>query len=47
MGTAIQRSLRGGKFRWEFWLHQFLLIGAMVFEWRWRLLSASAVGLLL
>jgi len=47
MGTVIHRSLSGRGVRWEFWLYQLLLIGAMVFEWRWRLLSASVVGLLL
>lgn len=47
MGTVIHRSLRGQGVRWEFWLYQLLLVGAMAFEWRWRLLSASVVGLLL
>ena len=47
MGIVIHRSLRGRGIRWEFWLYQLVLIGAMVFEWRWRLLSASIVGLLL
>lgn len=47
MGIVIQRSLRGKQFRWEFWLYQLAFVGAMAFEWRWRLLSASIVGILL
>lgn len=47
MGVVIHRSLRDGGFRWEFWLYQLLFVGAMVFEWRWRLLSALVVGFLL
>ncbi|MEO8410528.1 MAG: acyltransferase [Propionivibrio sp.] len=47
MGTIIQRSLRDDDSEWEFWLYQLLFIAAMVFEWRWRLLSAAVVGALL
>lgn len=47
MGTIIHRSLSGSGSRWEFWLYQLLFVGAMVFEWRWRLLSALVVSLLL
>jgi peptidoglycan/LPS O-acetylase OafA/YrhL len=47
MGTVIQRSLQGGGFKLEFWLYQLLFVAAMVFEWRWRLLSAFIVGFLL
>lgn len=47
MGTVIHRSLRGGGAKWEFWLYQGVLVAAMVFDWRWRLLSAFVVGFLL
>ena len=47
MGIVIHRSLRRGGFGMEFWLYQLLFVGAMVFEWRWRLLSAFIVGFLL
>jgi peptidoglycan/LPS O-acetylase OafA/YrhL len=47
MGTVIQRSLQGDGFKLEFWLYQLLFVAAMVFEWRWRLLSSFIVGFLL
>lgn len=36
-----------GPFTLQFWLYALLLLAAMGFEWRWRLLSALLVGLLL
>ena len=47
MGTVIHRSLHGDGSRLGFWLYELLFVAAMVFEWRWRLLSASVVGFLL
>ena len=47
MGIVIDRSVRGEADKLEFWLCLLLFGGAMTFEWRWRLLSALVVGLLL
>jgi peptidoglycan/LPS O-acetylase OafA/YrhL len=47
LGVVIDRSVRGEVHRLEFWLCLLLFVGAMTFEWRWRLLSALVVGLLL
>lgn len=47
MGIVIHRSVRGEAHKLEFWLCLLLFVGAMTFEWRWRLLSALLVGLLL
>jgi peptidoglycan/LPS O-acetylase OafA/YrhL len=47
MGIVIDRSVRGEAYQLEFWLCLLLFVGAMTFEWRWRLLSALVVGLLL
>ena len=44
MGIVIQRAIRSSV---EFWLYVCVLIIAMVFDWRWRLVSAVVVGLLL
>jgi len=47
MGIVIDRGVRGEARKLEFWLCLLLFFGAMIFEWRWRLLSALVVGLLL
>ncbi|QLQ24234.1 MAG: acyltransferase [Dechloromonas sp.] len=47
LGIVIDRSVRGEAYKLEFWLCLLLFVGAMTFEWRWRLLSALVVGLLL
>ena len=44
MGIVIDRSVRGEADKLEFWLCLLLFVGAMTFEWRWRLLSALVVG---
>ena len=46
MGIVIQRAVHVGGSSREFWFYQLLFVAAMVFEWRWRLLSASVVGFL-
>ena len=46
MGIVIQRAVHVGRSSREFWFYQLLFVAAMVFEWRWRLLSASVVGFL-
>ena len=47
LGVIIQRSLSSGSGKWEFLGYQVVLVAAMFFEWRWRLLSAFIVGCLL
>jgi len=47
MGTVVHRSLNGIGIKGEFWLYELLFVGAMIFDWRWRLVSALVVGLLL
>ncbi len=47
MGVVIHRSVRGEARRLEFWLCALLFVGAMTFEWRWRLVSALVVGVVL
>lgn len=47
MGIVIHRSLHGRGIGSEFWLYQLVFAVAMLFEWRWRLLSAFVVGILL
>lgn len=47
LGVVIQRSLRRGAPHTEFLLYLAMLAAAMAFEWRWRLLSAVLVGLML
>lgn len=45
-GVVIQRSREGIGLKAEFWLFLLLLLAAMLYEWRWRLGIASAVGLI-
>ncbi|MDD3354344.1 acyltransferase [Zoogloea sp.] len=47
MGVVVHRALRTGGQSREFWLYQLMLVAAMGYEWRWRLLIAVLVGLLL
>lgn len=47
LGIVVHRALRGGAAALEFWLYVLLMIAAVFYEWRWRLLIAAAVGLLL
>jgi peptidoglycan/LPS O-acetylase OafA/YrhL len=47
LGVIIHRALAGGRAQLEFWAFQLLLVAALLFEWRWRLGIAVAVGLLL
>jgi peptidoglycan/LPS O-acetylase OafA/YrhL len=47
MGVLIHRALRGGVAQLEFWFYQLLIVIALVYEWRWRLGIALAVGFLL
>ena len=47
LGVIIQRSLVSRAGKWEFLAYQAVLVAAMCFEWRWRLLSAFVVGCLL
>jgi len=47
MGIVIHRSLQGGNARHEFSLYLAFFVVAMAFDWRWRLMSALAIGTLL
>ena len=47
LGVIIHRGLAGLSGKWEFVAYQAVLVAAMLFEWRWRLLSALIVGGLL
>lgn len=47
MGIVIHHAVRQARSPLQFWLYALLLLAAMGFEWRWRLLSALLVGLLL
>jgi len=47
MGLVIHHAVHRARSPLPFWLYGLLLVAAMGFEWRWRLLSALLVGLLL
>ena len=47
MGVIVHRTLSRGAGYGEFWLYIAAFVIAMAFEWRWRLGSAVAVGILL
>ena len=51
MGVVVQRALRpqasGAAAAAEFWLYQALFVAALIYSWRWRLVIAMAVGLVL
>lgn len=47
MGVVIHHALHRARSALPFWLYALLLVVAMGFEWRWRLLSALLVGTLL
>ena len=47
MGIVVHRGLRDRAGQVGFWLFSGLLAAAMVYDWRWRLVSALVVGLLL
>lgn len=47
MGIVIHHAVHRARSPWSFWLYALLLVAAMGFEWRWRLLSALLVGVLL
>lgn len=47
MGIVIHHAVHRARSPWSFWLYALLLVVAMGFEWRWRLLSALLVGMVL
>lgn len=47
MGIVVHRGLRDRAGHVGFWLYSCMLVAAMVYDWRWRLVSALAVGVLL
>lgn len=47
LGVVIHRALAGGRAQLEFWAFQATMVVALLFEWRWRLGIAVAVGFLL
>ena len=47
MGVVIHHAVHRARSPWAFVLYALLFVAAMAFEWRWRLLSALLVGVLL
>lgn len=47
LGIIVHRAQRAGWAQLEFWLFQLLIVGAMCYEWRWRLAIALGVGIVL
>lgn len=47
MGIVVHRALLASGRPAEFWAYLAVFVVAMAFEWRWRLASAVAVGILL
>lgn len=47
MGIIVQRATRDRNSAILFWLYQLLIVAAICYDWRWRLASASVVGLLI
>lgn len=47
MGVVVQRAVRPQAHGAEFWLYQALFAAALVYSWRWRLVIAMVVGLVL
>jgi peptidoglycan/LPS O-acetylase OafA/YrhL len=47
MGIAIHHALLNKRFEIGFWLYVLLFVAALAFDWRWRLVSAVVIGLLL
>jgi peptidoglycan/LPS O-acetylase OafA/YrhL len=47
MGIMVHRAPRSRASQALFWLYLFVIIAAMIYDWRWRLVSALVVGTLL
>ena len=47
MGVVIHRAVQSKRSVVEFWLYVFVLMIAIAFDWRWRLVNTVLVGLLL
>ncbi len=47
MGVVVYRVSRPGARKTEFWLYQLLFVLALCFAWRWRLVVAMGVGMVL
>ena len=47
LGVLIHHAVHQARGALQFWLYAAALLAAMAFEWRWRLLSALLVGILL
>jgi len=47
MGIVVHRALQPNARQSEFWLYQLLFVGALCVNWRWRLVIAMIVGLVL
>ncbi len=47
MGVVVHQALKSRASAPMFWAYQLMIIASMCFDWRWRLMSALIVGLLL